>query len=263
MRTFGIQHGIIHDLQPNYHFTNNDKMRNITAQCTFVWGSNWETKLYSQGNYPDNSILQTGIIRTDVIPIIKQTNIQSIPVVKKDEWTAIFATQPINDENLRRQIAFEVFAAFKKIENCRLQIKLHPAEINGISYYSQIANEVGLSDIQIYSSTDLYLLISRADIVITSFSTVGLESVFFNKPLITIDPLEQDIQNYVKDKVAFQAKDSHQIKNYIFDLISGSIGVNQQDYKKYLEKQAYKIDGKASSRCLYAIKSYKKNNYEI
>ncbi len=258
--TFGIQHGIIHDLQPNYHFTSNDKKRNVTTDCTLVWGSYWENKLYDNANYPNNSIKITGFIRTDIIPRLKSIDDKKLFNLKEDQWMIVFASQPLKDADMRRHVAYEVFSGIKNIDNCRLVLKLHPAEMNDTEYYSKIAKDAGCSNVIINGTIDLYLLISKADIVITSFSTVGLESVFFNKPLITIDPLKQDIQSYHKDKIAFQASNNKELSGYIRGLMNGSLSFNQDVYNNYLKDQVYKIDGNVSNRCIDIIKSYNKQN---
>ena len=258
--TFGIQHGIIHDLQPNYHFTSNDKKRNVTTNCTLVWGTYWQNKLYTKANYPDNSIKITGFIRTDIIPKLKSLEDKKLFNLSRDEQMIVFASQPIKDVDMRKRVAYEVFSGFKNIDNCRLVVKLHPAEMNDTEYYNKIAKYAGCTNVIITGTIDLYLLISKADIVITSFSTVGLESVFFNKPLITIDPLKQDIQSYHKDKIAFQASNGKELSGYVHGLMNGSLSFNQDVYNEYLKDQVYKIDGNVSNRCIDIIKSYNKQN---
>ncbi|RLC54304.1 MAG: hypothetical protein DRH89_09635, partial [Candidatus Cloacimonadota bacterium] len=258
--TFGIQHGIIHDLQPNYHFTAEDRKRNVTTDNTLIWGNYWENKLYNQANYPENSLKIIGFIRTDIIPRLKNNENQKLFGLNKDEQMIVFASQPIKDADMRRRVAFDVFAGVKNMKNCKLVVKLHPAEMNDVDYYIDIANDAGCSDIIINGTTDLYLMISKAAIVITSFSTVGLESVFFNKPLITIDPLKQDIQSYYKDKIAFQASNSAELSDCIQGILDGSLLFDQEIYNNYLSNQVYKIDGNVSNRCIEIIKSHNKSN---
>ena len=101
-------------------------------------------------------------------------------------------------------------------------------------------------------------MISKAAMVITSFSTVGLESIFFNKPLIIIDPLKQDIQGYHKDKIAIQASNSEELTKSVRGILNGSLTFDKDIYNKYLLNQVYKIDGKVSERCIKIIKSHNK-----
>ena len=97
----------------------------------------------------------------------------------------------------------DVFSALKDIPDAHLVIKLHPAEFNDFDYYHDLARKSGCSNYQIVLQVDLYLLISLSDIVITCFSTVGAETVYFNKPLIILDHLKQDIQGYYKGRYCF------------------------------------------------------------
>ena len=258
MTTFGIQHGVIHDLQPNYHFTPEDKKRNVTPDYTLVWGQLWQRKLYKQCNYPENTLINTGFIRTDIIPRLKNTNIRNILNLKDSLHVVVFASQPISDKAMRKQVAYDVFSSLREIKESILVVKLHPAETNEIAYYKSIAKEAKLDEVIFTSEIDLYLLLSRANIVVTSFSTVGLESVFFNKPLIIIDPLKQDVQNYYKDGIAFQATDSKALLSYIRKINSGELFLDQKKYDSYLVDQVTKIDGNVSKRCLDFIKTYSK-----
>ncbi|MEZ5083101.1 MAG: UDP-N-acetylglucosamine 2-epimerase [Bacteroidales bacterium] len=255
IKTFGIQHGIIHDLQPTYHFTVEDMNRKVTADCTFVWGKYWESKLTNQGNYPKDSIIVTGMIRTDIIPRLlqMQTSIKSASLENKK--VAVYASQPQHDPIARRNDAFEVFKAVKNIENCQLVLKPHPAEMNDFDYYHQIAKEAGYNELIINGHTDLYMIISQSDIILTSFSTVGLESVFFRKPLIIVDPLKQDIQGYFRDGIAFQASNSEEINYYVQKLISGELTINDKAYDNYTTDQVFKIDGKVSKRIINNIRN--------
>ena len=91
--------------------------------------------------------------------------------------------------------------------------------------------------------------------LITYFSTVGTEAVYFYKPLIILDHLKQDIQNYHKENVAFQATNSNELKNYINKILSDDLKINVKAYQNFINKYAYKIDGKVSERCLNFIKN--------
>jgi len=263
MKAIGIQHGIIHDLQPSYHFTELDKSRKIPADHTLVWGNYWENKLYQQSNYPENLLIKTGFIRTDIIHRLIELKDKKLFNLPENKKLVIFASQPIKDANLRKKVALEVFKGLKDFNNCRLILKPHPIEMNDTEYYQEIAKEAGLKDLIINETIDLYLLISKADIVITSFSTVGLESVLFNKPLIIIDPLKEDVQNYHKNEVAFQASNNEELSIYIDGLTEGTISLNQEAYNKYLEEQVYKIDGNVANRCIEIIKSFNKPTNEV
>jgi len=101
----------------------------------------------------------------------------------------------------------------------------------------------------------LYLLISLSDIMITCFSTVGAETVYFNKPLIILDHLKQDIQGYAREGIALQTSNSKELKNNIEKILTDEISINKTAYQNYIEKYAYKIDGKVADRIIEFLKN--------
>ncbi len=248
IKTFGIQHGSINELHPAYMFTKNDIKRNITTDFTLAWGNYWKKILTEKGNYDEGSIIITGQIRTDIIPKLIKSDISLF-----NRPYALFATQPQRDAVLRKSVTGTVFSAFAKRNDLLLVIKLHPAEKNDIPYYESIVENSGLKNYIIVYSEDLYLLLSKCSMVITSFSTVGTEAVYFKKPLIIVDPLKQDIQNYKKSGVAFQVTNDEELSEIVEDLLLQKTGINEKAYKKFINDFAYKIDGKTSQRVLNVI----------
>ena len=256
--TLGIQHGNIHELHPAYIFTKSDNKNRVMSDFTFVWGKYYRNFLVDKGNYPDDSLITIGQLRTDIIPVLLQksndiTNHQIIS--SSNHHIILFASQPQRDAQLRYASAFDVFTAVKDNADVTLIIKLHPAELNDIKYYESIALEAGCTNYKIIYYYDLYLLLSKADIVITCFSTVGTEAVYFHKPLIILDHLKQDIQNYHKCGVAFQATNAEELKTYINDILNGHLKINDKAYYDFIDNYAYKIDGKVAERCIQFIRS--------
>lgn len=247
--TVGVQHGAIHRLHPNYVFTKQEQK--FTPDYTFVWGEKWSNLLKKIGNYRSESLLVTGQIRTDIIPfLLKEEN-------ESHKFTVVYASQPQRDSALREKTAVDVMNAVKQIQGCHLKIKLHPNERFDIPYYKKLAEKTGLENIEILNNAELYLTLAESDVVITSFSTVGTEVVYFNKPLIIYDPLKQDLQNYVKEGVGLQAFNSEDIERYLRDVKNGAKVVSYDFYHEFVKNNAFKIDGKVSERCLNFYSSLK------
>ena len=57
--------------------------------------------------------------------------------------------------------------------------------------------------------------------LITCFSTVGAEAVYFHKPLLILDHLGQDVQGYIREKVAFEARDWQTLEEVLLEVLSG------------------------------------------
>ena len=246
VKTFGIQHGGIHSLHPNYVFNKYDK--NQMPDYTFVWGNKWREFLKEKGGFLANKIRISGMIRTDIVPKLQKNNSTS------EKLQIVFATQPQRDAHLRYQTARDVFRAVKKLINVSLKVKLHPAERNDKAYYYNIAKDVGLNSFIILGDADLYLILNQSDVVITSFSTVGTEAIFFKKPLIIYDPLKQDLQSYCKEGVGLQSINSDDIFNYLFKIQEKLLRIDIEKYNTFIKYNAYKIDGKSSIRTYHFIK---------
>ncbi len=199
IKTAGIQHGTIHELHPAYMHTAKDMARKIVPDYTLVWGERWKELLAGKGHYSPESLIITGQIRTDIIPVLQKQTLKRYPDVPENSKIILFASQPQQDPKLRERSALDVFNAVKELREAFLIIKLHPAEFNDFDFYRKLAKKSGCSNYQIVLQEDLYFLISISDIIITCFSTVGAESVYFSKPLIILDHLKQDIQKYVKE----------------------------------------------------------------
>jgi CDP-glycerol glycerophosphotransferase (TagB/SpsB family) len=260
IKTIGIQHGNIHELHPAYMFTKTDYKNKVMSDFTLLWGKYYKSLLIEKGNYPEESLIIAGQIRTDIIPALNSNNLSAISQdlkikIQNSKHTILFASQPQRDIELRHKAAYDVFTSVKDNPEILLIIKLHPNELNDVDYYKKIATEAGCSNFFIIYYIDLYLLLSISDIVITCFSTVGSEAVYFNKPFIVLDHLNQDIQRFHESGVAFQATNADELKDYIFKILSGKLNINKEAYDKFVENYAYKIDGKVSERCIEFIKS--------
>lgn len=252
IKTIGMQHGTMHDLHPAYLYTPNDRKHHVMPDLTLTWGKYWEQFLIEKGNYPTDSVISVGQIRTDIIPVITRAENQK---QANPTQRILFASQPQRDPELRYQAAFDVFKAAQKLPNTQLIVKLHPREFADSPYYSAIATEAGCKNYTIDKSSDLYQLIASCDVLITCFSTVGTETVYFYKPLIILDHLKQDILGYAAEGVAFQATDATSLATILSLIFRGTLRVDRLKYNSFILKYAYQIDGKVAQRCIDAITS--------
>jgi hypothetical protein len=256
IKTIGIQHGTIHDLHPAYMFTKGDVTRKPMPDFTLVWGENWKKILSEKGNYDPDSLVITGQIRTDIIEVLeKRKSSLEFRKAHPGKTLILFASQFQRDLALRERAAIDILQIAKKTMSSHLIIKLHPSEKNEAGYYHSLANEVGCRNYEIKYYTDLYLLISRSDIISTCFSTVGTEAIYFNKPLIIIDYLKQDIQNYYKSGIALQATNNLELQQFVEMVVSGQYKINATKYELFIRNYAYRIDGKVAERIVAFLKS--------
>lgn len=250
IKVIGLQHGTMHDLHPAYLYTKNDSRNRIMPDLTLTWGKYWEQFLIEKGNYLEGSVVSVGQIRTDIIPVLAKAESQK--QVNPTE-RIVFASQPQRDPELRFQAAYDVFKAAQNLRNTHLIVKLHPREFGDTAYYEDIAAKAGCKNYIIDKTSDLYQLIASCDVLITCFSTVGTETVYFHKPLVILDHLSQDIMSYAAEGVAFQATDADSLTKILSGIFKGALRIDRSKYATFIEKYAYRIDGKVAERCIDAI----------
>lgn len=252
--TFGIQHGTVHDLHPAYRYTKADKERKVMPDFTLVWGENWKDSLSNTAEYSENSLLVAGQSRTDIIPVLQKmqgTLKKKLGLPESD--IVVFASQLQQDPQLRERAAKDVFIMAAEMPETHLVIKLHPGEANDAPYYNEIAASVNCTNYRIVNQMDLYELIACCQLLITCFSTVGTETIYFGKPLIILDHLKQDLLGYIGDKVAFGAYNSADLVRIAKEILKGELLHDMDAYSSYIYEHAYKIDGNASQRIIDLI----------
>jgi hypothetical protein len=253
LKTFGLQHGVIHPLHMAYRFTEKDIVLNPFPDLTFSWGESWAECLFDFGHYPRQRVLLTGQPRTDIIPVLSgMKRSEVIGHLDDSRPVLVFATQPLKDEVLRRRISADLFSAAVRFPNLQLLVKPHPRETD-MDYYRNIAADAGIHDLQFVRDTDLYLLISICDLLVTASSTVGSETIYFHKPLAILDHLKLDEMGYDAAGVAFRATNADEMADIIRGVLDGKLKPDPGKYKAYIRQYAYKIDGQVADRIMQEI----------
>lgn len=250
--TIGIQHGLISSLVVAYNFNPKERQFSPFPEHTIVWGKAYRDYLVESGCYSSDNLHVLGQLRTDLIPDLLTTKKSDLNLPK--DPIILFASQPIPNEELRKKVASIVKETAQKLPQYHFIIKIHPAEKK--EYYQSIFNDLLSKNVQILQKEiHLYELLAVSDIVTTCYSTVGKEAVYFNKPLITIDPLRQDIAEFVKDNIAENTTNSIELIKKIHQVLSDDqkfVG----NYASFKEKNILSIDGQTTQRYLDFIYSF-------
>ncbi|MGE5457984.1 MAG: CDP-glycerol glycerophosphotransferase family protein, partial [Methanococcaceae archaeon] len=234
IKTIGIQHGNIGDSHPAYLYTQKDQERNVMTDLTLTWGDYFTDFLISNANYPSDSVKTVGQMRSDLIPTMKAIAHEYRKKLTDSPFLVIFASQPIPDVDFRHKVAYDVFKSFSNLTNAKLIVKLHPAERFDVDYYRSISEEAGYNNPDIRYDIDLYELLAAADLVITCFSTVGSEAVYFERPLIVYDPFREDLLKYVSEGVAFQAVDQQSLQLLLEEIQTGQLSIDLNNYNEFI-----------------------------
>jgi hypothetical protein len=251
--TIGVQHGTMSDLHPSFRFTKADLLLHPMPDKTIVWGDAWKHGLVEEGNYLPDSVVVCGQQRTDLIPTLRSTRKSELmPGLIDEKPVLVFASQPQPDEALRHRAAFDVFKLTQRFPDLQVVVKLHPRERDERNYYEAIARQAGSTRHRIVSRVDLYQLISICDMLVTCFSTVGSETVYFRKPLVVLDYLKQDLLGYVKRGVAFHATTGTELEGTVIRILDGQRCADSE-IDRYIRDFAFRIDGRSRFRYLEVI----------
>lgn len=212
-------------------------------------------KAYVQMGVPPEKIFITGQPRFDSIHNKKfnRDELKAELKVPENKHLAVLATQPlvgfIWTEKDNEKFIEMVCNAVRKIPKTVLVIKIHPVE--SIELYQMILKNIKEDSVIVCQDIELYELLNACDILMTVHSTVALEAMIFDKPVITINLMERpDVFPYAESGAAIGVYRKENlveaIRNSLFD---GEIKSKlAEKRKKFVYEHAYLQDGKASKR---------------
>ena len=236
-----IQHGLFWE---NYTHIYGPSLATKKA----VWGPRIK-KMLLERKFTKDQLIVTGCPKFD--DIFESKNIDIDNVYKKigldsNKDTILFAAQP-DDES--KNAAKILCNSLKHFPEKQLIMKLHPRETN-MKYYEQICSNI--DDRSFVNRThDLYELLCATDLVVTTVSTVGLESMMFGKPLITI---KVDIAPNPFKACSVEVTTEYQLKEAIKKFNNEAFrGEFTKRAKEYIYDYAYKTDGKSKDRVMKIV----------
>lgn len=170
---------------------------------------------------------------------------------KRNNVNILIVSQPIDTEldHFSKSLFIKtVLSELKKFNNIDLIVKLHPME-NEDNLYHQFAAEIGIR-LNILKNADLYELMHTADLVITIVSNAGAEALLMGKPVISVNLSGVERPSYVAEKGAVEARNKEEVHKVIDDIVNKDRAFNSEGF---INKFAYKMDGKATDRVLKLI----------
>ena len=257
--TVSIQHGAntessISYLHLNEHIQGKSKNLNFPLPDKIcVWSEKSKNILKKYGHFPENIPVVTGDPKIDFLPdVIEQFDKENIcknlkiPPQKK---IVVFATQPYANSQESVLVANSIFKAIKSLDDVFLVIKVHPNE-NDLSFYDDIAKKFNVTNYSIHQFYNLYEILFISDVVIVAYSTVGIEAMRMEKPVISINLLGlHDNEPVLKSKIPIIISSESQLISAIKKCCY--IEKDEKiitDGKLFAELDIGKVDGKAASR---------------
>ncbi len=232
----GNQHGAIAEHSAAYLSNLEDHKFSSYPQLQFVWGEKWKAAITAKFELPVERIRTVGQLRTDVIKTIRDRNTGQKQFI-------LYASQPIPNKSLLEQVDKIAFEAIKSSPNEQFVLKPHPKQI-GKNLFGKFQE---LPNCKVEENEDLYDLLATSKATITAFSTVGAESVFFNNPLLTIDPLHQDVAGYTLEGIAQACSTAEELQLQITKLEKHSSEM-VENYDEFILQNFFKVDGNVVKR---------------
>lgn len=250
----GMQHGFVGKGSYEYTHLEGEAGEDYrTPLCpipdiTATYGKETADYLVKHGHYPKDTVAITGQPRYDILAktekIFNKENLCRGFGLDPRKKIVMLATQPIpGNEELTK----EVMAAVKSVTGTQLIIKIHPREYD-TKNYDYLARKIGITYTLLKEK--LYEALWVCDLLVNKNSTVALEAMMLNKPVLCINltglpdilPLQKKGALYTSkaDEIAPIIKKvlySHQFKEKVL-----------QDQKSIVYDYSYRIDGKAAQR---------------
>lgn len=142
----------------------------------------------------------------------------------------------------------------KGIPNVEFVIKVHPSELD-LSIYKNVTEESGLRAL-VTRKASIVEVLYASDVVITGFSATALDGMILNKPVVTVN------LTGFKDPLPF-AESGAAIGVYREEDLTQAVrrGLYDEEARdnlkrareKFVYQQAYKLDGKATSRVVSLV----------
>jgi len=177
----------------------------------------------------------------------------------------VYAAQPHKDETESIVALTELVQCIRKMKDVQMLIKLHPND--NWNFYEKILADLDYT-CAIIREIDLYELFSAADLLISINSTVMLESLLMDVPVIQLNLREQfDFLSELKGKAFKQVTDKStlhsSIREYLFD--KNSMQKLSKMRREYLSRYFLPVDGKASSRFMNIVNggAHADNNLDV
>ena len=260
--TIGIQHGAFDPNNFDYRYIAHEITtdgRLDPNHCpipdkTVVYGTYNKDILIGLCGFPEDSVVVTGQPRYDMLyhadTFYSKEKFLKKYKVNPDHKIVLWATAChglSNEENIKNFNA--VFRATQNLKDVALIIKQHPRE--GGRYTKMIEKYLDnykITAVITPKSSDTYEQLYVCNVMLTKTSTVVVEAVALNTPVIILNLSgDSDIVDYVKEGVALGVYKEEDLQPVIEKLLEDDTEL-ARNRRTYIEKDLYKIDGKASER---------------
>ena len=259
IKTYGIQHGVIHAKHLHYIFSKEDATYKPFPDITFLWGEYWERTLLKYSNYELKNLKIVGQLRTDIIPQLKRISKKDLfQDLDSNKYTVLYPSQPLytGEENMRKKLCIDFLKLTQSFPEVQFLVKPHPFEKDYKAFFNQHAEEVGATNFK-FINDDLYKTLAYVDLVMIYNSTVGAEALYFRKPLIVMNYANNDFSGYIAEGIAKEVNNFQELKDGILAAINGDFLVDRSKIDRFIESRAFKVDGNSAKRIVDTLRAFR------
>ena len=168
--------------------------------------------------------------------------------------TALIASQTCKIAGNKHDFFEVILSTLKSIQGLQIMIKPHPVEPE--SYIKKLAQRLGAKVIVLPSNFDISQAIKSCDFLVTSYSTVAIEAMVANKPVVTINLTGMpDVIPYANEGAALGVVNAEELLDVVTKLTEDPAFVHQQTSlaKQYIDRELTFCDGKVTERFVKLI----------
>jgi hypothetical protein len=256
VKTVALQHGVISSGERNYTYEKeeiSERLKCPIPDKTVVYGSYYKNLLVNKSSFPENSVLDLGQPRYDVLYHVneiysKEKFLKKLEIPKENKiilWTT--QCQAFSDEENIKNIQC-VLRAVENMDETTLLIKQHPLETyKHKKLIINISNNYKTDFRLVSRDSDTYEQIYSSDLMLVKNSTTALEAVALDKPVIVLNLSGTvDDVDYVEKNVALGVYNEKDLEDAFRILLEND---TLKKYRKiYVEEHLHAVDGRSSVR---------------
>jgi len=244
-----VQHGAIGERAGRYGYLP------ISSAKFACWGKTSKEALIGYGG-DEKKIIVTGSPRYD--SLIKKEGFKSKEDIyllfnlKPEDKIVVYATNVMPEQELM----FTALAKACNELNLKLILALHPADKE--QFYANICTKNNWQLLVSKDFANLFSLINYSEVFVTKASTVAIEAMIIEKPIITMNfTTAPDRLPFAKLGAAIGVYRPEDLKNAVEEILTKeNIKSNlKKKAEEFLEDYIYSLDGKSTERVVNLIKS--------
>ncbi|MCK4594547.1 hypothetical protein KAU45_08595, partial [bacterium] len=209
----------------------------------------YSAEIYARGGAPREKLVVTGQPSFDRLAGYRETG----PSKDSPERLLVVITQPPDvalTADMRCEMLEGALLAGREIPNLRVAIKPHPRE--NLDDLRLVLNELGAPrEILLPKKLDLYKLLATSDVVLTAFSTVGVEAIMGGRPVVVLKTDSKSaVLPYVDSAAVLRATNAEEVAEAVKRALSDGRVKEElaRGRQEYIEKYECAADGGSTAR---------------